>query len=168
MFGTSLAIERRVSRPRRIDGFSYVGFERYFLTICTRDRREVFRDDTVVATTLCHVRRIAAEERFTVLAYCLMPDHAHFLVEGQSEGSDFCRFVKRAKQHSGAAYAVRCKQPLWQEGYHERVLRRETDAREVARYLLWNPVRAGLVPSPAEYPYLGSDVWSVQELLESC
>lgn len=156
-----------MSRPRRIDGFPYRGLARYFLTIGTRDRLEPFRDDAIVATTLFHVRRIAAEERFAVLAYCLMPDHAHFLVEGLTDQSDFRRFVKRAKRHSGAAYAIRCKKPLWQEGYYERVLRRDTDAREVARYVLWNPVRAGLVSAPTEYPYLGSDVWSVKELLDS-
>ena len=95
-----------------------------------------------------------------------MPDHAHFLVEGESDQADFRRFVRHAKQHSGAAYALRYGQPLWQEGYYDRVLRRDTDARGVARYILWNPVRAGLCATPAEYPHLGSDVWSIEELME--
>ena len=157
-----------MSRPHRIDGFSYLGLARYFLTICARERRVVFREETTAATTLAKFRHIANDEKFAILAYCLMPDHVHFLVEGQSDRSDFRRFVKRAKQHSGAAYALRRRQPLWQEGYYERVLRRDTDVREVARYLLWNPVRAGLVETPAEYPHLGSDVWSLKELIESC
>ena len=37
----------------------------------------------------------------------------------------------------------------------------------VARYLLNNPVRAGLVMSPIDYPYLGSDRWSVTELIDA-
>ena len=156
-----------MSRQRRIDGFSYLGIERYFLTICARDRRPVFSDQATVAITLQEFREIGTDEKFAILAYCLMPDHAHFLIEGQSDQSDLRRFVRRAKQHSGAAYALRCKEPLWQEGYYERVLRKDTDAREVARYILWNPVRADLVENPAEYPYVGSDVWPVEELIGS-
>jgi putative transposase len=96
-----------------------------------------------------------------------MPDHAHFLVEGTSDQSNLRRFIKMAKQHSGAAYALQHGSPLWQEGYYERVVRRDEDVREIARYILWNPVRARLVQTPAEYPYLGSDVWSIEELIES-
>lgn len=155
-----------MSRPRRLDGFSYVGLVRYFLTICAHERCETFCEDDVVATTLSEFRRIANNEKFAVLVYCLMPDHIHLLVEGMTDQSNFRRFVKRAKQHSGAAYALKYGKGLWQEGYYERVLRQDEDVRDVARYILWNPVRAGLVQTPAEYPYLGSDVWSVEELIE--
>lgn len=155
-----------MTRPHRLGGFSYIGLVRYFLTICTCERRQTFCDDTVVAATLLQFRKVATEEKFAILAYCLMPDHVHFLVEGMTNQSDFRRFVKRAKQHSGAAYALEYRQPLWQEGYYERILRRDEDARDVARYIVWNPVRAGLSLMPAEYPYLGSDVWLIQALIE--
>jgi putative transposase len=147
--------------------FSYTGLARYFLTLCTRDRRRVFCDDDVVTTTLSQFRQAANKEAFAILAYCLMPDHFHLLVQGGTARSDLCRFVKCAKQHFGAAYALRHGRPLWQEGYYERVLRRDEDVRDTARYILWNPVRAGLGPTPAEYRYLGSDVWSIEELIES-
>ena len=47
-------------------------------------------------------------------------------------------------------------------------MRGSDDARQFAAYVLANPVRAGLCASPGEYEYLGSDVWSVAELLQSC
>ena len=95
-----------------------------------------------------------------------MPDHAHLLIEGQSNGSDFRRFAKMVKQRSGAAYALNADQPLWQKGYYEHVLREGEDAREIARYIIANPVRAGIVQSPDEYPFSGSDPWSIRELME--
>jgi REP element-mobilizing transposase RayT len=95
-----------------------------------------------------------------------MPDHVHLLVEGTSDASDLRRFTKMAKQRSGAMFALRTGGPLWQEGYFDRVLREEEDSRHVARYILENPVRARLVSWPAAYPYLGSGVWTVEELLE--
>jgi putative transposase len=96
-----------------------------------------------------------------------MPDHGHFLIEGVKENSDFKRFCKLAKQRSGGVPAHRHGGPLWQEGYYDRILREGDDALAVARYLLNNPVRAGLVAAPAEYPYLGSDRWTVAELIDA-
>jgi len=37
----------------------------------------------------------------------------------------------------------------------------------IARYIIENPVRAGLVCSPIDYPLLGSDLWTLQELIDS-
>jgi putative transposase len=117
--------------------------------------------------TVEQFRITARTEGFAILAYCLMPDHVHLLVEGISERSDFRRFAKLAKQRSGAAYALKSGNRLWQKGYYERVLRYDEDAKDVAQYIIANPVRAGLVRSPDQYPYLGSDRWSVRDLIES-
>jgi REP element-mobilizing transposase RayT len=95
-----------------------------------------------------------------------MPDHVHLLVEGTTESSDLRRFVKLAKQRSGAQYALRHRCALWQEGYHDRVLRAEDDTRVMARYILANPVRAGLVEHPKDYAFSGSDLCTMLELLE--
>jgi len=97
----------------------------------------------------------------------MMPDHAHLLVEGECAHSDLKRFVKSAEQRSGGLYARSEHQPLWQSGYYERVLREGDDARALARYVGNNPVGAGLVQSPADYPFIGSDQWTLAELLES-
>jgi len=95
-----------------------------------------------------------------------MPDHLHLLVEGVTEGANLLRFVQVAKRRSGSVYARSARRPLWQEGYYERVVRPSEDARWVARYILQNPVRAGLVEAPSEYEFLGSDTWPIDELLE--
>ena len=156
-----------MSRPRRLEGFDYVGRYRYFLTFCCRERLPVFRDPPIAERTLTQFRRTSTLDEFAILAYCLMPDHAHLLVEGLGQGSDFRRFAKMAKQRSGALYARSRHARLWQEGYYERVLREEDDARALARYIVNNPVRAGLVKAPEEYPFVGSDTWTLMELLES-
>jgi putative transposase len=155
-----------MSRPHRLSGWSYRGPARYFLTFCTRNRRRVFADTATVANTIRHFRRAASSD-FALLAYCLMPDHAHLLIEGLTGDADLRQFTASAKQRSGMSYARREHTPLWQEGYYERILRPDDDAKAVARYILENPVRAGLVQRAADYPYLGSDCWTVEELLDS-
>ncbi len=153
-----------MSRPPRIPGFDYLGPHCYFATFCTFQRRATFGNARAARLTLMQFRRTARAEGFALLAYCLMPDHAHLLVQGTTATCDFRKFVKRAKQATGQFYAHRIGGPLWQEGFHERVLRRDTDLREVARYIVWNPVRAGLTSTPGEYPYLGSGLLSLDDL----
>jgi REP element-mobilizing transposase RayT len=96
-----------------------------------------------------------------------MPDHAHLLVEGTTAAADFRVFAARAKQRAAMSFARRYAAPLWQEGYYDRILREGDDVRRLAAYILANPVRAGLVPTPSDYPHVGSDVWTVSELLDS-
>jgi putative transposase len=156
-----------MSRPKRLGNVCYVGVARYFLTFCVHERRKVFTCDQSVQLALLHIRQSARHERFSLFAYCFMPDHVHLLVESMSIGSDLRRFVARAKQHSGAAFALKHGGRLWQAGYYERILRRSEDAKWVARYIVNNPVRAGLVSSPSQYAYFGSDVWTLDELMGS-
>ena len=94
-----------------------------------------------------------------------MPDHVHLLVEGLNEQSDLRRFAKMSKQRSGAAHALSWRSRLWQEGYWEKVLRTDEDPRRVVRYILENPVRANLAKTARDYPFAGSDVWNLADLL---
>ena len=96
-----------------------------------------------------------------------MEDHAHLLVLGQTDNADVRMFVSTAKQRAAHAARRWIRGRLWQRGYHEHVLRGEEDLIDVARYIVQNPVRAGLVTSPDEYPYCGSDIFSLEELCES-
>ena len=152
--------------PPRISGFDYSGGYVYFLTFCAKSRFQVFLERENCEEALIHFRAIAARESFAILAYCLMPDHVHLLVEGRNESADLTSFAKLAKQHSGFAYSQRTGERLWQKGYFDRTLCAEEDVRRVVKYVLENPVRAGLVSFPTEYEFLGSDRWSTRELLD--
>jgi REP element-mobilizing transposase RayT len=163
--GTNVANSCDVmSRPKRLRNRSYVGKSQYFLTFCVRERRPVFEDADVASETLAHLLRACAVKSFALLAYCLMPDHAHLLVEGLTATSDLRRFVKSAKERSGRAYRIRADARLWQEGYFERVLRDDADARRYAKYIVTDPVRSGLVAKVTDYQFVGSTEWTLEEL----
>ena len=74
-------------RPR-IAGFSYIGFHRYSLTICTSERKPLFSDAETVDAVLTTIRRSAEAHGFAVLACCFMPDHVHLIVGASSESAD--------------------------------------------------------------------------------
>ena len=53
----------------------------------------------------------------------------------------------------------------WQRSFYEHVLRRDESTDVTAAYILANPVRAGLAAAPQEYPWLGSFVTTIEDLL---
>jgi REP element-mobilizing transposase RayT len=88
-------------------------------------------------------------------------------VHGQSEAADCKRFITVAKQYSGYYYSKEIGGKLWQRYGYERTLRNDQDTLTVARYIVENPVRAKLVASVEEYPFVGSLVCDLKDLLLS-
>jgi putative transposase len=154
-------------KPRRLSTFDYLGLQRYFLTFCTHRRFRHFERAACVEAVHEQFQRAAADLRFAFLAYCYMPDHVHLLVEGQSDDSDGRRFIGHAKQLSAFRFQAHFGERLWQRYGFERTLRANESPVRVARYVLENPVRAGLVAKVDEYPFLGSDVYTVEQILEA-
>ena len=151
----------------RLRGFDYTGGYRYFLTICTRRRACVFVTREAVDAVVVQLLQSSRDERFAVIAYCFMPDHLHLLVEGTDPGSQLTEFVRLFKQRSSFQWKRAFGSELWQRGYFEHVLRSDESAIDVARYILANPLRAGMVQSVENYPFLGSMTMSVRDLLYS-
>ena len=136
----------------------YCGAGAYSLTLTCAHRRAVFADKGLVESCIETLRSCAEKHGFAVLAYCFMPDHLHLLVEGGAE-SDVPQFMKDFRQRTGYAYRRASGEALWQKSYYDHVLRKEEDVREAARYVVDNPVRAGLVLAARDHPYSGSFVW---------
>jgi REP element-mobilizing transposase RayT len=89
-----------------------------------------------------------------LLAWVLMPDHWHGLVT-LGEGESLERLINRLKSHSARVVRRECgiRERIWSDGFHDRALRSEDDMLRVARYLVLNPFRAGLVGRIGDYPY---------------
>jgi putative transposase len=97
-----------------------------------------------------------------------MPDHLHAVLEGRSPDADLRLFVSRMKQSTGFYFKKAFGEPLWQRYGHERVIRDDETTSAVIRYVLENPIRAGLAASVREYPFIGSSEYSVEQLVDFC
>jgi putative transposase len=135
--------------------------------MCCFRRSEYFTH----AACACFVRdellRTGAAYHVNVLAYCVMPDHLHALVEGGRPDSELAGALAMFRQRTGRTYRQLHGRRLWQEGYYDRVLRSDDRSLEVARYIVANPMRKGLCNTVREYPYVGSGRWTLDELLGS-
>ena len=112
------------------------------------------------------LRGTSAQHAFAVLAYCLMADHLHLVAEGQNDASNCLEFVRVFKQCTAFEWKRIGNEALWQESFYDHVLRSDESSQRAVRYVLENPVRAGLVTEPSEYPHSGSLVYERQALIE--
>jgi putative transposase len=135
------------------------------LTFLTAYQSRIFEDPAAVRRALEQIQRTATIEGFAILAYCFMPDHLHLVIAGLCRESDLKRFAKMAKQRSGAAHAHADMGRLWQPGYWETLLRSSDDVRAATKYVLNNPVNAGLVECTADYAFSSADTAALSELL---
>lgn len=92
-----------------------------------------------------------------------MPDHLHLIAAGRAEGSNAKVFIAKSKQFSGYEFKKRTGRILWQRYAYDRLISPET-LITVVRYVLGNPVAAGLVKNPFDYPFIGSEAWDRAEL----
>jgi REP element-mobilizing transposase RayT len=92
--------------------------------------------------------------RTSTLAFVVMPDHVHWLFTLSAHDSlptvvssvkGFAAWRINAGRHATG-------ERVWQAGYFDHAVRTEEDVRAIARYIVGNPLRAGLVTTLADYP----------------
>ncbi|MCQ4246357.1 transposase [Stutzerimonas decontaminans] len=124
----------------------------YLVTAVTQRRARVFEDLSAARTLILTMREDARRGSHETLAFVVMPDHLHWLLQLQ-KGS-LSELVGRVKSISARRLGTR----VWQDGFHDRALRDEDDLQAVARYIVANPLRAGLVERIGRYPHWDA-VW---------
>ena len=130
----------------------------YLLTAVTYERQPIFQDWRVGRLVVNEFRKAQEDGNATSIAWVVMPDHFHWLVE--LHNGDLPKLMQATKSRSARAINQQSgrNEALWQKGYFDRALRREEDLRAAARYIIANPLRAGLVTYVGDYP-LWDAIW---------
>lgn len=130
----------------------------YLVTTSTDRRQPQLADFWMGRTVVRAMQQIQAQGLATTLAYVVMPDHMHWLFElGNARLVDVVRLVKGRSAYAIAASSSRPGR-VWQSGFHDHALRTEERVIDAARYVIANPLRAGLVTRLGDYP-LWDCVW---------
>lgn len=149
MSGYSDLRKGRVSEPGRA----------YLVTFATMDRRPLFAspERAMVACQAMTSTRLWYRSR--LMCWVLMPDHWHGMIELGALDS-LPTLVQRLKSNS--ARMVRLRHPetgqVWEKGFHDRALRDPHGVLATARYVVANPLRAGLASHVGEYAWWDA-VW---------
>ncbi len=131
----------------------------YLVTTVTHQRQKVFTDFSRGRLVVHAMRHQHQQQKVNSLAFVIMPDHIHWLfaLQNQSSLAEVIRSVKGRSSNQiqkirRERNEIATKQALWQDGYHDHAVRKEEDLQQLARYIVANPLRAGIVNKIANYP----------------
>lgn len=138
----------RFSEPGRI----------YLLTAVVHQRRSVFADFVAGRLLVAELRSAVDDGWVGSLAWVVMPDHLHWLIELREVSLGAVMRREKGRSSRSVNRYLRQQGALWQAGYHDRAVRQEEDVVVIARYVVANPLRAGLVRRIGDYP-MWDAVW---------
>ncbi len=127
----------------------------YFVTFNTNRRRKLLANKNV-HEQLIQFASAGVERGIAIGRYVIMPDHIHLFARGSSEYplTQWMRLLKRRLSKGIAGVAG----PHWQKGFFDHLLRHRENYAEKWDYVRQNPVRAGFVANPDEWPWQGEIV----------
>ena len=120
----------------------------YHVTSATINRESVFQDFELARHLISALQEAHIQQQAYTLAFVIMPDHFHWLMQlGEKQSlSQVVRVVK-------AKATCKLGRQIWQKGFYDHALRQEESMQDIARYIVANPLRAGLVKSIGDYPH---------------
>lgn len=126
--------------------------------MAVQGRRPVFADPAVAAAATAVLTDHARVSTVTLYAWCVMPDHVHCILS-PTDACDVITFVGQFKNLAQRA-AWRCGVAgrFWQVSFWDHFLRQDEQLETLVRYVLENPVRAGLAAEPEQYAFCGAIV----------
>lgn len=123
----------------------------YHVTARGNDHQLIFDDDDDRATFLVVLASVVARYHVLCHAYCLMNNHYHLLLETPEAN------LSRAMRQLNGVYTQRFNRRhercghLLQGRFGAQLVDRDSYLWEVSRYIVLNPVRAGLVSHPRQW-----------------
>jgi len=129
----------------------------FYLTCCVRNREPLLASQEVAAVLVSAWEMSHETWRWEVGRYVVMPDHVHFFAapcdeEARSVGAFVGRWKSWTKRRIGQ---VGVTEFAWQPEFFDHVLRSSESYESKWEYVRSNPVRAGLVEEPEEWPFSG-------------
>lgn len=113
---------------------------------------ESFLRDRVAGEIVTEALRKFDGERYRLHAWCVMPNHAHVVVQPLG-AFELGAIVKSWKAFSAAHInrALERRGALWAPDYFDRFMRDDEHLATTIAYVERNPVKAGLCATPSEW-----------------
>ncbi len=141
----------------------------YFITTTTKDRRPIFHQEKNIHLLLETIGRVQTTYPFQMLAYCILPDHLHLLLQPKDQYS-VSQIMHSLKRNFTLNYkrtlGLIAPQHLWQGRFWDHLIRSEKDLTVHLDYIHYNPVKHGLVQRPEDHPYSSYGSWLKQGYYE--
>ena len=124
-----------------------------YLTVCSKDRKSVFASKESAAVVVDAWQKASL---WLVGRYVFMPDHIHlFCAPNRFPVTPLKQWLKYWKSLASLSWPRPTDHPIWQRDFWDTQLRRQESYDSKWEYVISNPVRAGLVKEPNDWPFQG-------------
>jgi putative transposase len=142
--------------PRNSDPENILDTRRtFFVTTKTHMGRRLLQSDSNATLLVDVLRSSVAAKRFQLHDFVIMPDHLHLLLTLSGDIT-----LEKAMQFIKGGFSFRLKRELgysgevWQRGFSDHRVNDSRSFDNHRRYIALNPVRAGIVSVPEDFPWL--------------
>lgn len=132
----------------------------YLVTTTTHQRQPIFESLYAGRIVVQSIKHFHDNKTANSLAYVIMPDHIHWLFQLTGK-CKLSRVIASLKSYTAKEINLRysvLNRKIWQQGFHDHAVRTEDDIKPIARYIIANPLRAGLVERVEDYS-LWDAIW---------
>ncbi len=95
---------------------------------------------------------------YLLRAFVVMPNHVHVLIEPRIDPVHVLKGIKGTAARAINRVLCRTGQPLWQDESFDRWVRNEAEFGRIRAYIERNPVKAGFVSRPEDWPWSSAAV----------
>lgn len=149
-------------KPNRLKDFDYASFGTYFITLCTKDRAQLLgrivpgnylEPPEVILSAYGKIAETYLKRIPGIDKYVIMPDHIHMILlkwdvfetgnNGAMWASPPTKSLKTVSQDIRSFKILVSKEigfSIWQRSFYDRILRNDTEYRQVWDYIENNPV----------------------------
>jgi putative transposase len=126
----------------------------FFLTSCAKYGRQVFINPDFNFRCIDYIKEERTRLGHAVYVYCLMPEHLHLLSSPLESGIPITQYMDGLiSKITRLSWSYGFSGKLIQRSFYDHGVRKEEDLKQIAVYILHNPVRRGLVQRWEDYPY---------------
>ena len=144
----------------------------YFLTCTVVGWIPIFTNPDIIKITIDALSTCQTEYGLKLYAYVIMKDHLHLIAQhenisriiGQFKSATAAHFLRYYCWHNNTAMLARLAEEkkahkrqkfhqIWQEGSHPEEITYDAMFRQKLEYIHFNPIKAGYVGKPEEWPY---------------
>jgi REP-associated tyrosine transposase len=134
--------------PKGLTRFHQTG-HLHFITISCHRHTHIFKDPNACNTLQQILEETRKKYGFLILGYVIMSNHIHLLMT-EPEETPLSTAIQVLKQRFSR---TRSEEFVWEARYHDFNVFTESKKIEKLHYMHRNPIKAGLIEEPHQWPW---------------
>lgn len=135
----------------------YIPSSAVFITCVTHHRIPYFANAENIELLLVTIQDVQKIHPFTNIAYVILPDHFHWIIQPTGENHNFSSIMQSVKWNFTRNYkkanGIIASEIIWQRGFWDHIIRNDKDFSTHLDYIHWNPVKHDLVLKAEDYKH---------------